>query len=96
MATLRSGRRVDANANIKQDDKAPEKVIDDENSNDKPGKDKTTIVIFLGLLLDLLGKTVRGCSFFQYPLPVPPLPAKFDHAPLVYDQFSAIAAPHHD
>ena len=52
MATLRSGRKVDANANIKHDDEAPEKVTDD----DKPTKDKTTVVIFVGLLLDLLGK----------------------------------------
>ena len=51
MATLRSGRKVDANANIKHDDEA-EKVIED----DKPTKDKTTYVIFVGLLLDLLGK----------------------------------------
>ena len=68
MATLRSGRRVDANANIKQDDKAPEKVIDDENSNDKPGKDKTSIVIFLGLLLDLLGKTSDSKGLFIFPV----------------------------
>ena len=54
MATLRSGRKVDANANIKHDDKAPEKVIED--AKNKPTKDKTTVVIFVGLLLDLLGK----------------------------------------
>ena len=52
MATLRSGRKVDANSNINHD----EKVTDDDNAKDKPTKDKTTVVIFVGLLLDLLGK----------------------------------------
>ena len=52
MATLRSGRKIDANAN----EKLSEKVTEDDNSKEKLVKDKTTLVIFLGLLIDLLGK----------------------------------------
>ena len=52
MATLRSGRKVDANGNVK----LSEKVTEDDDSKDKPSKDKTTLVVFLGLLIDLLGK----------------------------------------
>jgi hypothetical protein len=52
MATLRSGRKIDANGN----EKLSEKVAEDDNSKDKAVKDKTTLVIFLGLLIDLLGK----------------------------------------
>ena len=52
MATLRSGRKIDSNGN----EKLSEKVTEDDNSKDKPVKDKTTLVIFLGLLIDLLGK----------------------------------------
>ena len=52
MATLRSGRKIDANGN----EKLSEKVTEDDNSKEKPVKDKTTLVIFLGLLIDLLGK----------------------------------------
>jgi len=54
MATLRSGRKIDTNENEKLD----EKVADDDNSKDKPVKDKTTLVIFLGLLIDLLAFTL--------------------------------------
>ena len=52
MATLRSGRKIDANGN----EKLSEEVTEDENYKDKAVKDKTTLVIFLGLLIDLLGK----------------------------------------
>ena len=55
MTTLRSGRKVDANANVSE--KTPEQVIEDDNSKDKPVKDKTTLVIFFGLIIDLLGKS---------------------------------------
>eukprot|EP00090_Calanus_glacialis_P032535 TRINITY_DN5391_c0_g1_i1.p1 TRINITY_DN5391_c0_g1~~TRINITY_DN5391_c0_g1_i1.p1 ORF type:complete len:465 (-),score=144.52 TRINITY_DN5391_c0_g1_i1:112-1506(-) len=54
MATLRSGRKIDANGN----EKLSEKVTEDDNSKDKPVKDKTTLVIFLGLLIDLLAFTL--------------------------------------
>ena len=50
MATLRSGRRLDNNENI------DDKVNEEENTKDKPVKDRTTLVIFFGLLIDLLGK----------------------------------------
>jgi len=53
MATLRSGRKIDANDNIK------EKVTEEDTSKDKPVKDRTTIVIFFGLLIDLLGKKYK-------------------------------------
>ena len=56
MATLRSGRKIDANANVSE--KTHEKVIEDDNSQDKPAKDKTTLVIFFGLIIDLLGKSL--------------------------------------
>lgn len=49
MATLRSGRKLDANANT-------EEVIE-EKEKDIPTKDRTTLVVFFGLLIDLLGKT---------------------------------------
>ena len=52
MAKLRSGRKVDANGNVKPS----KKVTENDNSKDKPSKEKTTLVIFLGLLIDLLGK----------------------------------------
>ena len=48
MATLRSGKKLDANANTEED-------IDDK----KKGiikKDRTTLVVFFGLLIDLLGE----------------------------------------
>ena len=56
MATLRSGRKIDANANVSE--KTPEKVVEDDISKDKPVKDKTTLVIFFGLIIDLLGKSL--------------------------------------
>ena len=52
MATLRSGRKIDSKGN----EKLSEKVTEDVNSKDKAVNDKTTLVIFLGLLIDLLGK----------------------------------------
>ena len=50
MATLRSGRKLDTNENI------DDKVNEEDYSKDKPVKDRTTLVIFFGLLIDLLGK----------------------------------------
>ena len=58
MATLRSGRKIDANGNVNVSEKATENVVDDDNSKDKPAKDKTTLVIFFGLIIDLLGKSL--------------------------------------
>ena len=58
MATLRSGRKIDANGNVNVSEKTPEKVVEDDNSKDKPVKDKTTLVIFFGLIIDLLGKSL--------------------------------------
>ena len=52
MATLRSGRKIDANANIKY---TTEKSENEEKSKIKPVKDRTVLVIFFGLLIDLLG-----------------------------------------
>eukprot|EP00092_Neocalanus_flemingeri_P004462 GFUD01004801.1.p1 GENE.GFUD01004801.1~~GFUD01004801.1.p1 ORF type:complete len:469 (-),score=113.46 GFUD01004801.1:294-1700(-) len=57
MATLRSGRKVDANENKLVED-TPGTATDDDNSKDKPSKDKTSIVIFIGLLIDLLAFTL--------------------------------------
>jgi len=54
MATLRSGRNVDANQNLNN----PEKVVDEGDSKDNTGKDRTSLVIFLGLLIDLLAFTL--------------------------------------
>ena len=48
MATLRSGKKLDANANT-------EEVIE-EKEKEIPKKDRTTLVVFFGLLIDLLGK----------------------------------------
>jgi len=60
MATLRSGRKIDANANINKDatEKTNESDTDQNNSKDKPVKDRTTLVVFFGLLIDLLAFTL--------------------------------------
>jgi len=55
MATLRSGRKVDANANDFTE-KTNEQVTEYDNSKEKHVKDRTILVIFFGLLIDLLGK----------------------------------------
>jgi len=52
MATLRSGRKLDTNENI------DDKVNEEDYSKDKPVKDRTTLVIFFGLLIDLLAFTL--------------------------------------
>ena len=48
MATLRSGKKLDANANTEEDF--------DEKKKGSIKKDRTTLVVFFGLLIDLLGK----------------------------------------
>ena len=48
MATLRSGKKLDANANTEEDI--------DEKKKGTIKKDRTTLVVFFGLLIDLLGK----------------------------------------
>lgn len=50
MATLRSGKKLDANANT-------EDVLE-ENKKETPKKDRTTLVVFFGLLIDLLAFTL--------------------------------------
>ena len=47
MATLRSGKKLDANANAED--------VMEEKSKESTKKDRTTLVIFFGLLIDLLG-----------------------------------------
>ena len=48
MATLRSGKKLDANANTEEDL--------EEKKKETKTKDRTTLVVFFGLLIDLLGK----------------------------------------
>lgn len=48
MATLRSGKKLDANANTEED-------FEDKKKGPAK-KDLTTLVVFFGLLIDLLGK----------------------------------------
>ena len=48
MATLRSGKKLDANANTEEDF--------EEKKKGTVKKDLTTVVVFFGLLIDLLGK----------------------------------------
>lgn len=48
MATLRSGKKLDANANTEENL--------EEKKKGTNTKDWTTLVVFFGLLIDLLGK----------------------------------------
>ena len=48
MATLRSGKKLDANANSEE--------VSEKSKEEVPKKDRTTLVVFFGLLIDLLGK----------------------------------------
>ena len=48
MATLRSGKKLDSNANTEEDF--------EEKKKGTITKDRTTLVVFFGLLIDLLGK----------------------------------------
>merc|ERR1711990_1090071 len=50
MATLRSGKKLDANANAED--------VMEEKSKESTKKDRTTLVIFFGLLIDLLAFTL--------------------------------------
>ena len=48
MATLRSGKKLDSNDNNNE--------IAEEKGKGKVVKDRTTLVVFFGLLIDLLGE----------------------------------------
>ena len=54
MATLRSGKKLDANANTEEDF--------EEKKKGTVKKDLTTVVVFFGLLIDLLGKIQKLSS----------------------------------
>ena len=47
MATLRSGKKLDTTDNNNE--------VTDDKKTQKPPKDRTTLVVFFGLLIDLLG-----------------------------------------
>ena len=72
MATLRSGKKLDANANSEE--------VSEKSKEEVPKKDRTTLVVFFGLLIDLLGKIdeikesylLVNCSAFTLILPLFP------------------------
>ena len=51
MATLRSGKKLDTNDNNNE--------VTDDKKTQKPPKDRTTLVVFFGLLIDLLGTHIN-------------------------------------
>ena len=51
MATLRSGKKLDTNDNNNE--------VSDDKKTQKPPKDRTTLVVFFGLLIDLLGTHIN-------------------------------------
>ena len=54
MATLRSGKKLDSNDNINE--------ITEDKGKGAQVKDRTTLVVFFGLLIDLLGRIVKVVS----------------------------------
>ena len=81
MATLRSGKKLDSNANTEEDFEDKKKV--------PVKKDRTTLVVFFGLLIDLLGKIEKPLSrgknveppdmFAAFTLILPLFPALISH-----------------
>ena len=70
MATLRSGRKVDANGNSQK----TEEPVEEDNSKDKSPKDNTSVIVFVGLLIDLLGKKSNPYYCILIPLLLQPSP----------------------
>ena len=54
MATLRSGKKLDSNDNINE--------ITEDKEKGAQVKNRTTLVVFFGLLIDLLGRFVKVVS----------------------------------
>ena len=62
MASQRIGPKVDTNAETKL---INGKDMDEDNSKIKITKDKTILVIFVGLLVDLLGMKIHKIRFYS-------------------------------
>ena len=64
MASQRIGPKVDTNTETKLIN-ADGKDMDEDNSKIKITKDKTILVIFVGLLVDLLGMKIHKIRFYS-------------------------------
>ena len=78
MAYLRKGHGATDNIKTDQDN------TEEEKQKDEPSKDNTTIVIFIGLLLDLLGNTTNNDTDYQntysaFTLILPLFPSLISH-----------------
>ena len=64
MASQRIGPKVDTNTETKLIN-ADGKDMDEDKSKIKITKDRTILIVFIGLLLDLLGKTSLIVKFYS-------------------------------